>query len=100
MIKLNLLSLILQKGLIIFCLKGLLCEIEDIDALIEDTGGRAYLDGMSSEAILALEAAHRLGDKIPKLALFEPPLILDGSRRPLPQDYVEQLNESISSRSG
>lgn len=52
---------------------------------------------MSSGAILALEAADRLSERIPKLALYEPPLILDGSRPPLPKDYIEQLNEAISS---
>jgi pimeloyl-ACP methyl ester carboxylesterase len=72
-------------------------EIEDIEALIVAAGGSAYLYGVSSGAILALEAAERLSDKIPKLALYEPPLILDGSRPPLPQDYVEQLNAAITS---
>lgn len=72
-------------------------EIEDIDALIEVAGGSAYLYGISSGAILALETADRLSDKIPKLALYEPPLILDASRPPLPRDYVEQLDEAILS---
>jgi pimeloyl-ACP methyl ester carboxylesterase len=72
-------------------------EIEDIEALIEAAGGRAYVYGVSSGAILALEAAERLSDRIPRLALYEPPLILDGSRPPLPQDYVEQLNAAIAS---
>jgi pimeloyl-ACP methyl ester carboxylesterase len=72
-------------------------EIEDIEALIDAEGGSAYVYGVSSGAILALEAAERLSGKIPKLALYEPPLILDGSRPPLPQDYVEQLNAAISS---
>jgi pimeloyl-ACP methyl ester carboxylesterase len=66
-------------------------EIEDIGALIDTAGGSAYLYGVSSGAILALEAADRLKGKIRKLALYEPPLILDGSRPPLPADYVEQL---------
>lgn len=72
-------------------------EIEDIDALIESVGGSAYLYGVSSGAILALEAADQLSEKIPKLALYEPPLILDASRPPLPLDYVEQLDEAILS---
>ena len=72
-------------------------EIEDIEALIDAAGGSAYVYGVSSGAILALEAAERLSDKIPKLALYEPPLILDGSRPPLPQDYVEQLQAAIAS---
>ena len=71
-------------------------EIEDIEALIGAAGGSAHLYGVSSGAVLALEAADRLAGKIPKLALFEPPLILDESRPPLPPDYVERLNAAIA----
>ncbi|MEM9953470.1 MAG: alpha/beta hydrolase [Chloroflexota bacterium] len=71
-------------------------EIEDIDALIEYAGGTAFVYGMSSGAILALKAAQQLGAKITKLALYEPPFILDDSRPPLPSDYVAQLNEAIA----
>ncbi|WP_245954866.1 alpha/beta fold hydrolase [Paenibacillus flagellatus] len=70
-------------------------EIEDIAALIEAAGGSAFLYGMSSGAILSLEAAEKLAGKIPKLALYEPPLILDGSRPPLPRDYVERIGEAV-----
>ncbi|HWZ66125.1 MAG TPA: alpha/beta hydrolase [Patescibacteria group bacterium] len=48
-------------------------EIEDIEALIDDAGGTAYVYGISSGACLALEAAASLGDKIKKLALYEAP---------------------------
>jgi pimeloyl-ACP methyl ester carboxylesterase len=48
-------------------------EIEDIEALVNAAGGRAYLYGSSSGASLALLAADNLGaDKIMKLALYEP----------------------------
>ena len=70
-------------------------EIEDIEALIEAAGGSAFLFGTSSGAILALEAARALPDKVKKLALYEPPFIIDDSRPPLPNDYVEQLNAAI-----
>src|SRR5512138_2914378 len=36
-------------------------EVEDIDALIEQAGGSAYVYGISSGACLALEAALALG---------------------------------------
>jgi pimeloyl-ACP methyl ester carboxylesterase len=49
-------------------------EIEDIETLIDEVGGPVYLYGFSSGSVLALKAASRLGDKIAKLALFEPPL--------------------------
>jgi len=71
-------------------------EIEDIDALVTAADGTAYLYGMSSGAILALRAANKLGSKITRLALYEPPFILDNSRPPLPTDYVEQLNAAIA----
>jgi pimeloyl-ACP methyl ester carboxylesterase len=71
-------------------------EIEDIEALIDAAGGSAYLHGQSSGAILSLEAARVLPTKIKKLALYEPPFIIDNSRPPLPTDYVEQLNAAIA----
>ncbi|MBI1280807.1 MAG: alpha/beta fold hydrolase [Anaerolineaceae bacterium] len=71
-------------------------EIEDIEALIDAVGGQAYLYGMSSGAVLALEAAAKLPDKVKKLAMYEPPFIIDDSRPPLPADYVEQLNEATA----
>jgi pimeloyl-ACP methyl ester carboxylesterase len=49
-------------------------EIEDIEALINEAGGRVCLYGSSSGASLALLAAEKLGPgKIIKLALYEPP---------------------------
>jgi pimeloyl-ACP methyl ester carboxylesterase len=71
-------------------------EIEDIESLIDEAGGVAYLFGLSSGAILALEAANKLSAKVAKLALYEPPFILDDSRPPLPVDYVEQINAAIA----
>ncbi len=47
-------------------------EVEDIEAMIDAAGGTAYLYGHSSGAILALEAAMQLGDKVSKLALYDP----------------------------
>jgi pimeloyl-ACP methyl ester carboxylesterase len=52
-------------------------EIEDIEALIDESGkqggtGSAYLFGISSGAALALEAANKLGvGKVTKQALYE-----------------------------
>ena len=71
-------------------------EIEDIEALIDGSGGSAFLLGTSSGAILALEAAHAMPNKVKKLALYEPPFIIDDSRPPLPVDYVEQLNAATA----
>ncbi|MDA2804083.1 alpha/beta fold hydrolase [Nocardiopsis suaedae] len=65
-------------------------EIEDLEALIRDAGGRAHLFGMSSGAVLALDAAAH-GLAVEALALYEPPFIVDGSRPPLPPDYAVRV---------
>lgn len=71
-------------------------EVEDIEALIFAAGGSALVFGHSSGAVLALEAARTLPDRIPKLALYEPPFIVDDSRPPLPEDYVTRLDQLVS----
>lgn len=71
-------------------------ELEDLDALIAESGGSAFVFTMSSGGHLALDAAAR-GAAIKKLALYEPPFIIDGSRPPLPEDYVTQLTKLASS---
>ena len=65
-------------------------EIEDIDALIQDAGGSAFVFGMSSGAVLALHAASA-GLAITKLALYEPPFVVDDSRPRVPADHRERL---------
>lgn len=68
-------------------------EVEDLDAVIAGAaGGPAMVFGMSSGAVLALEAT-ALGAAVTRLALYEPPFITDDSRPPLPADYVEHLIE-------
>ncbi len=69
-------------------------EIEDIEAVIEAAGGSAHLYGTSSGAVLALEAA-AAGLSVTKLALWEPPFILDENARP-PADQVEQYETMIA----
>ena len=44
---------------------------------------------------MALEAAKH-GLAIPKLAIYEPPFIIDDSRPPLPTDYMPHLRELIA----
>jgi pimeloyl-ACP methyl ester carboxylesterase len=68
-------------------------EVEDIDALIPEAGGSAFLYGTSSGAVLALEAAAS-GLSITKLALWEPPFVLDETRRP-PADQVAQYDKMV-----
>lgn len=71
-------------------------EVEDIEALIDQAGSPAYLYGLSSGAVLALEAASKLPAKVTKVVMYEPPLIIDDSRPPVPSDYVEQLNAATA----
>jgi pimeloyl-ACP methyl ester carboxylesterase len=71
-------------------------EIEDLDALLTEAGGEAFVFGHSSGAVLSLEAARVLSGKITKLAVYEPPFIIDDSRPPLPPDYVEHLDALIA----
>ncbi len=72
-------------------------EVEDIDALITEAGGSAYVFGHSSGGGLALEAARRMPNKIPKLALYEPPFIIDSSRPPVPPDFAARLKALVAS---
>lgn len=71
-------------------------EVEDLDAVIGEAGGSAFVYGHSSGGVLALEAAAR-GLPIMKLALYEPPFIVDDSRPPIPKDYVARLEGLASS---
>lgn len=72
-------------------------EIEDLAALIEVAGGHARLFGQSSGAMLALAAAAQLGSKVTAVALYEPPLIVDGSRDPMPADFLQRTQDHINS---
>lgn len=73
---------------------AVLREVEDIEAVARAAGGSAYLFGSSSGAALALEAARQL-PSITKLALWEPPYILDPSRRP-PADTARIFHSLIA----
>lgn len=71
-------------------------EVEDIGALIDKAGASAFVFGHSSGAVLALEAANMLPDKIAKAALFEPPFVVDASRPPFPADFVARVTELVA----
>ena len=70
-------------------------EIEDVAALIDEAGGPAFVCGFSSGAVLALDAA-AAGLPITRLALFEPPFVVDDSRPPGPADYVQRLDAAVA----
>lgn len=69
-------------------------EVEDIAALIQEAGGSASLFGASSGAALALEAASR-GLTVPKLAIYEPPFIVDHTRQPLSRRYLQDVKQWV-----
>jgi pimeloyl-ACP methyl ester carboxylesterase len=71
-------------------------EVEDVEALIDASGGSAFLFGSSSGAVLALEAASKLDGKVKKLFMYEPPFIVDDSRPPMPDDFGKQITELVA----
>ena len=67
-------------------------EIEDLGALIEQAGTKAYVYGVSSGAALALQSAAKLGPtKVPKLALYEAPYGQEQRDFDEQKDRVNQL---------
>src|SRR5204863_2133582 len=51
-------------------------EVEDLDALITEAGGSAFVFGHSSGAVLALETARLLPTKLAILAVYGTPFII------------------------
>lgn len=70
-------------------------EVEDIAALVREAGEPVHLYGISSGAVLALEAADR-GVPIRKLALYEAPLMVDDSRPPLGEDFLPRMKQLLA----
>lgn len=71
-------------------------EVEDIGALIEQAGGSAFVYGISSGGCLALEAALALGNKISKLAVYEPPYSSGEPARQQWMEYRQQLRSALA----
>lgn len=70
-------------------------EVEDLAAVIEAAGGSAFVYATSGCSVIALRAA-AAGVPITRLALWEPPFIMDGSRPPVPADYHQQLEALLA----
>lgn len=70
-------------------------ELEDLQAMIVEAGGSANVWGLSSGAVLALQAAAS-GVNITKLALHEPPFVIGAADRKPPKNFASHLNELIS----
>ncbi len=73
-------------------------EVDDLEALVElaGAGETVFVHGTSSGAALALEAAKHL-PAIGKLAVYEPPFIVDGTRAAMPADYLARLSQLVAS---
>ncbi|HEX9057400.1 MAG TPA: alpha/beta hydrolase [Ktedonobacterales bacterium] len=72
-------------------------EVEDIEAVIDEAGGSAFVFGHSSGAALALDAALLFPSSITKLALYEPPFFVDDTHAPAPEDFAARLDALVAS---
>ncbi|GID27986.1 alpha/beta fold hydrolase [Paractinoplanes brasiliensis] len=70
-------------------------EIDDLAALLQAAGGKACLFGASSGAVLAADAANRLPG-ITRLALYEPPFIVDNTHEPRPATLVTDIEALLA----
>jgi pimeloyl-ACP methyl ester carboxylesterase len=71
-------------------------EIDDIEALIDHAGGSAFLYGHSSGGPLAMQAAIRLGPKVSKIAMYEPPYNNDPAAQESWSLYLTQLRHALA----
>jgi pimeloyl-ACP methyl ester carboxylesterase len=70
-------------------------EVEDIGALIEEAGGSAFVFGVSSGAVLAMEAATRLPG-ITRLAIYEAPFVVDDTYPARPADIGQTMDDFVA----
>lgn len=70
-------------------------EVEDVAALVKEAGGTAHLFGASSGAILALNAANA-GIGVTKLAMYEPPMIVDNTHAPTPAGFATEMRQLVA----
>ncbi|MEW6401214.1 MAG: alpha/beta hydrolase [Chloroflexota bacterium] len=71
-------------------------EIEDIEALIDESGGSAFVYGISSGAALAMKAAIRLDGKIKKVALYEAPYDSTDDAEKAWREYRKHLKQALT----
>lgn len=70
-------------------------EVDDLDAMIDALGGRAFVYGHSSGAVLALHAAHRLGDKVLGTVLYDASWVADETERKSYAELRTQIDELL-----
>jgi pimeloyl-ACP methyl ester carboxylesterase len=71
-------------------------EIDDIEAVVDQAGGSAFLYGHSSGGPLAMRAALRLGGKVGKLAMYEAPYNNDAGAQEPWSEYLRQLQQALA----
>ena len=74
-------------------------EVDDIAAIVHEAGGAACAWGMSSGALLALEAAKTIRG-ITKVAIYEAPLIIDSSGPSTQEAWARIRNAIATDRRG
>lgn len=71
-------------------------EIEDIEALIDEAGGQAFVYGISSGGSLVLDAALKLGpDKVRGIAVYEAPYDDSPEGQAAWDAYYQELHEKL-----
>lgn len=71
-------------------------ELEDLQALIDANGGKAYLYGHSAGAALALFSAAEFHEKIIKVAAYEPPLSGGRLERAVTGLLIRQVQKQVA----
>jgi pimeloyl-ACP methyl ester carboxylesterase len=70
-------------------------EVDDLAALIALAGDSVFVHGTSSGAVLVLAAAKHI-PVISKLVVYEPPFIVDDTRPPMPDGFLDELNRLVA----
>ncbi|MFC0106785.1 alpha/beta fold hydrolase [Kibdelosporangium aridum] len=68
-------------------------EFEDLAAVIAEAGGVAGVFGSSGSGNIALDAADLM--PISRVAMWEPPYIVEGARSPVPPEWGQTVQEAI-----
>jgi len=74
-------------------------EIEDLAAVIEAAGGSVAIFAISSGVVLSLEAANTIPG-ITGMVLYEAPVFTDATRKQVPADYVQRMDQLVASGDG
>jgi len=69
-------------------------EIDDLRVLVDAAGGTALVYGHSSGGVLALEAT-AAGLPVTRLAVYEPPYMIDDTRERPPADFARRVQTAV-----